>query len=72
MVCFLQSGQFVVGLGAVIAESASAEDEEVEQALVTVLGWAPALWRVVLLGALVLAWAIVADSLFRRRWDAGS
>ncbi len=64
----LAVGAFVVGLGAVIAESASAEDEDVEQALVTVLGWAPALWRVALLGALVLAWGIVAEALFRRRW----
>ena len=61
-------GALVVGLGAVIAESTSAEDEDVEQALVTVLGWAPTLWRVALSGALVLAWAIVADALFRRRW----
>ena len=64
----LAVGAFVVGLGAVIAESASAEDEDVEQALVTVLGWAPALWRVALLGALVLAWGIFADSLLSRRW----
>jgi uncharacterized membrane protein YbhN (UPF0104 family)/tRNA A-37 threonylcarbamoyl transferase component Bud32 len=64
----LAIGAFVVGLGAVIAESASAEDEQVERALVTVLGWAPAFWRVALSGALVLAWAIVADALFRRRW----
>jgi uncharacterized membrane protein YbhN (UPF0104 family)/tRNA A-37 threonylcarbamoyl transferase component Bud32 len=64
----LAVGALVVGLGAVIAESASAEDEDVEQALVTVLGWAPALWRVALSAALVLAWAIVAAALFRRRW----
>ncbi len=64
----LAIGAFVVALGAVIAESAAAEDEDVERALVTVLGWAPALWRVVLVGALVLAWVIVADTLVRRRW----
>jgi uncharacterized membrane protein YbhN (UPF0104 family)/tRNA A-37 threonylcarbamoyl transferase component Bud32 len=65
----LAVGAFVVGLGAVIAESASAEDEDVEQALVTVLGWAPAVWRAALLAALVLAVAVVLDVLFRRRWD---
>jgi glycosyltransferase 2 family protein len=59
----------VVALGAVIAESASAEDESVEQALVTVLGWAPGVWRAALVGALALALAIVADALYRRRWD---
>ena len=36
----LAGAAFVVVLGAVIAESASAEDEQVEQALVTLLGWA--------------------------------
>lgn len=41
---------FVIGLGAVIAEPAPAEDEEVEQALVTLLGWAPAVWRAAVLG----------------------
>jgi uncharacterized membrane protein YbhN (UPF0104 family)/tRNA A-37 threonylcarbamoyl transferase component Bud32 len=64
----LPVGALVVGLGAVIAEAASAEDEDVERALVTVLGWAPGLWRAVLVCALVLAWAVVADALFRRRW----
>jgi glycosyltransferase 2 family protein len=65
----LAVGALVVGLGAMIAESAADEDERVEQALVTVLGWAPAVWRVSLVGALVLALAIVAEALFRRRWD---
>jgi uncharacterized membrane protein YbhN (UPF0104 family)/tRNA A-37 threonylcarbamoyl transferase component Bud32 len=64
----LAFGSFVVGLGAVLAESASGEDEDVEQAFVTVLGWAPTLWRTALLSAFVLASAIVADVLFRQRW----
>jgi glycosyltransferase 2 family protein len=62
-------GALVVALGAVIVESASAEDERVEQALVTVLGWAPAVWRVAIVGALGLAAAIVANALLRRRWE---
>lgn len=61
-------GAFVVGVGAVIAESASAQDEDIEQALVTVLGWAPALWRGALLGALLLTLGIVAEAIVRRRW----
>ena len=64
----LALGAFLVGLGAVIAESASADDEDVGQALVTVLGWAPAVWRAALVGAIVLALAIVGDVLVRRRW----
>jgi uncharacterized membrane protein YbhN (UPF0104 family)/tRNA A-37 threonylcarbamoyl transferase component Bud32 len=59
----------VVGLGAVIAESAPGQDEDVEQALVTVLGWAPAVWRAALLAAVVLALVIVAEALLRGRWD---
>jgi uncharacterized membrane protein YbhN (UPF0104 family)/tRNA A-37 threonylcarbamoyl transferase component Bud32 len=63
------AGAFVVGLAAVIAESASAEDERVGRAVVAVLGWAPAVWRVALLGTLVLTLAIVAEALLRRRWS---
>jgi uncharacterized membrane protein YbhN (UPF0104 family)/tRNA A-37 threonylcarbamoyl transferase component Bud32 len=58
----------VVGLGAVVAESGAAQDDSVEQALVTVLGWAPAIWQIALVSALVLALAIMADALYRRRW----
>jgi uncharacterized membrane protein YbhN (UPF0104 family)/tRNA A-37 threonylcarbamoyl transferase component Bud32 len=65
----LAVGAFVVGLGAVVAEEASAEDEAVERALVTLLGWAPAFWRVALVGVLGLALTIVADVLVQRRWD---
>ncbi len=64
----LALGAVLVGLGAVIAESAAADDEDVGQALVTVLGWAPAVWRAALVGAIVLALAIVGDVLVRRRW----
>jgi uncharacterized membrane protein YbhN (UPF0104 family)/tRNA A-37 threonylcarbamoyl transferase component Bud32 len=33
-----------------------------------VLGWAPAIWQIALVSALVLALAIMADALYRRRW----
>ena len=61
-------GAFLVGLGAVVVESASAQDERVADALVTVLGWAPAVWRVTILALLGLLLAILADVLVRRRW----
>src|SRR5262245_3636669 len=48
-------GALAVGLAAVVAESGSEQDEDVGQALATVLGWAPAVWRVALVGALALA-----------------
>jgi len=66
---FLAWGAFVVALAAVIAKSAPGEDKDVGRALTTVLGWAPAVWRVAIVGALGLALAIVADVLVRRRWD---
>ena len=59
----------IVGLTAVIARSASAEDDAVGQALVTVFGWAEAVWRVTLVAALVLAVGVVGDAVFRRRRD---
>jgi hypothetical protein len=66
---FLATGALVVGLSAVIASSAPEHDEEVAQALATVLGWAGGLWRTVFVGALGLALAIVVEVLLRRRWD---
>jgi uncharacterized membrane protein YbhN (UPF0104 family)/tRNA A-37 threonylcarbamoyl transferase component Bud32 len=66
-VVLLVVAAFVVSLGAVVAESAAAEDDSVEQAIVTVLGWAPAIWQIALLSALILALAVVA-ALYRRRW----
>jgi uncharacterized membrane protein YbhN (UPF0104 family)/tRNA A-37 threonylcarbamoyl transferase component Bud32 len=59
----------VIGLSAVIASSATEDDEDVAQALITVLGWAGALWKAVFIGVLVLATAIVVAVSFRRRWD---
>jgi uncharacterized membrane protein YbhN (UPF0104 family)/tRNA A-37 threonylcarbamoyl transferase component Bud32 len=58
----------LAGLAAVVARSAPDVDEEVGQAVSTVLGWAPGLWRAVLLLAVALALAIVADALVRKRW----
>ncbi len=59
----------VIGLTAAIARSAPERDEDVAQALGTVLGWAEALWRVAFVGLLVLALVIVVDVLLRRRWS---
>jgi uncharacterized membrane protein YbhN (UPF0104 family)/tRNA A-37 threonylcarbamoyl transferase component Bud32 len=59
----------VIGLSAVIASSAPEDDEDVAQALITILGWADTLWRAVFIGVLVLAAVVVVDVLLRRRWD---
>jgi uncharacterized membrane protein YbhN (UPF0104 family) len=64
----LAAGALIVGLTAVIAESTSEQDDDAGDALVTVLGWAPGLWRAALVGALVLGCAIGVEALVRRRW----
>jgi uncharacterized membrane protein YbhN (UPF0104 family)/tRNA A-37 threonylcarbamoyl transferase component Bud32 len=58
----------VAALAAVAARSAPEVDEDIEQAVATVLGWAPGVWRAALLGALGLALVVVADALIRKRW----
>ena len=65
----LVAASLLVGLSAVIASSAPGHDEDVAQALATVLGWAGAVWRTVFVCLLALALAIVVDVLLRRRWD---
>jgi len=59
----------VAAFAAVIAKSASSEDERVARALVAVLGWASSLWHAAFAAAILLALAIVADVLRCRRWD---
>jgi uncharacterized membrane protein YbhN (UPF0104 family)/tRNA A-37 threonylcarbamoyl transferase component Bud32 len=66
---FLALAAIVMGLSAAIASSAPAEDQDVAQALSTILGWADPFWRGVFVGVLVLAGVIVIDVLLRRRWD---
>ena len=68
--CVLLLGAAVViALSAVIAASAPEHDQDVAEALTTVLGWAGALWRTAFVGLLVLALVIVIDVLLRRRRD---
>jgi glycosyltransferase 2 family protein len=58
-----------LGLTAVIAASAPKQDEEVGEALTTVLGWAGGLWRTVFVCTVALAILVVVEVLLRRRWD---
>jgi uncharacterized membrane protein YbhN (UPF0104 family)/tRNA A-37 threonylcarbamoyl transferase component Bud32 len=64
----LAAGALLAGAAAVVASAAPDQDEEVAQALVTVLGWAGPLWRAVFVGALAVAVVIVVDVVLRRRW----
>src|SRR5262245_37491342 len=63
----LAVGAVITGLAAVIGSSAREQDEEVGRAIVTVLGWAEALWRVALIVALGLAFTVGAAAVARRR-----
>jgi hypothetical protein len=59
----------VIGLSAVISSSAEVQDLGVAHALITVFGWAGALWRAAFFGVLGLAVVLVLDVVLRRRWD---
>jgi glycosyltransferase 2 family protein len=58
----------LAGAAAAIATSAPEQDKDLAQALITVLGWAAAFWRIVFVGALVIALVIVVGVLLSRRW----
>jgi glycosyltransferase 2 family protein len=58
----------VVGLAAVVARSAADPDRDIQQAVVTLLGWAQGFWRALLVVTLALALAILVDAVARRRW----
>jgi len=62
------STAIVAGLAAVAARSAPEVDEEIGNAIATALGWAPGLWRAVLIVTLALAVLIVVDALWEKRW----
>jgi hypothetical protein len=64
----LAAGALLTGAAAVVASAAPDQDEDVAQALVTVLAWAGPLWRAVFVGALAVAVVIVVDVVLRRRW----
>jgi hypothetical protein len=58
----------LAGAAAAIATSAPEQDKDLAQALITVLGWAAAFWRLVFVAALVTALVIVVGVLLSRRW----
>jgi glycosyltransferase 2 family protein len=64
----LAAGALLTGAATVVASAAPDQDEDVAQALVTVLAWAEPLWRAVFVGALAVAVVIVVDVVLRRRW----
>jgi uncharacterized protein (TIRG00374 family) len=65
---FLLLAAIVIGLTAVIASSTPGVDRDVAEALLTLFGWADALWRAAFVALLFLALVIVAEALLDRRW----
>ena len=59
----------VLGLTAAAAASAEEHDQNVADALQTVLAWADSLWRIAFVGFLGLALAVALDVLLHRRWN---
>jgi glycosyltransferase 2 family protein len=58
----------LTAMTAVVANSAPGDDAEIADAVASLLGWAPYLWRGLFLGTLVLALVVVGDVVLRRRW----
>jgi uncharacterized membrane protein YbhN (UPF0104 family)/tRNA A-37 threonylcarbamoyl transferase component Bud32 len=58
----------MIALTGVVASSAERQDEDVAQAVQTVLAWADSLWRLAFVGLLVLALVVVLDVILERRW----
>jgi uncharacterized membrane protein YbhN (UPF0104 family)/tRNA A-37 threonylcarbamoyl transferase component Bud32 len=65
----LAVGALLLALASELAASAPATDQDVADALTTVLGWAGPVWRSGFLAVLVLAVAIIVDIARQRRWD---
>ncbi|HEX4520400.1 MAG TPA: lysylphosphatidylglycerol synthase domain-containing protein [Gaiellaceae bacterium] len=61
-------GALVLGLAAVAAANAPAQDEQVGKAIVTVLGWAEGLWRGIFIVTVGYAVLVVVDVFWRRRF----
>ena len=64
----LAAGAIVLGLAAVAAAQAPAQDEQVARSIITVLGWADPLWRTLFVATVALALIVVADVLLHRRY----
>ena len=58
----------VSAAAAALANAVPAQDAEVGDAIVTLLGWAGALWRVVVLATILLGATLLAAVVLRRRW----
>lgn len=62
-------GAVLVGLSAVVTSSATTQDQDLADALMTILGWAGGFWRAAFVALLLLAVLVVVEVLLRARWD---
>jgi uncharacterized membrane protein YbhN (UPF0104 family)/tRNA A-37 threonylcarbamoyl transferase component Bud32 len=67
-VLLLVMASFAAGWLAVIAAAAPRGDQDLADALETLLGWSPAVWRTALVLAVLLALLVILEALWRRRW----
>jgi glycosyltransferase 2 family protein len=65
---FLLIAAIAIGLTATVASSTPDIDTAVAHALMTLFGWADALWRVVFAALLILALVVIVEVLLRRHW----
>src|SRR5262245_46073339 len=65
---FLVIATVGTGLAATVARLAPEVDADTAQALATVFGWGPNVWRAAFVLTLAFALLITGDAMFRRRW----
>ena len=61
----------LTGAAAAIANGAPAKDADLGEAIVTVLGWAHAVWRTIVVAAILLCAVLLVAAVVRRRWAVG-
>ena len=61
----------LTGAAAAISNGAPAKDADLGEAIVTVLGWAHALWRTIVVAAILLCAVLLVAAVVRRRWAVG-
>src|SRR5262245_18652959 len=63
----LATAAIVTGAVAAVSEASPAEDEDLGDALVTLLGWGEAVWRTAVVGTILLCVALLVAAFVRRR-----
>src|SRR5262245_22190590 len=64
----LATAAVVTGAAAMVSTAAPAEDEDLGDALVTLLGWGEAAWRAAVVVTIALCLVLLVAAFVRRRW----